>query len=265
MGEQESTFDGNAADNENANSSASAAGTTDDANGGAGNGGQGHDDKDHGFADHPAWQRREQEWNDRFAEQEERHKREMDERFAQFKEELGAGAANKNVAPTKAPSWFGGTQEQWDEFTAYQTQQLTEAEKRAEENAYKRIHGETAAEQKAIEEATSFLNAEVAAIERDKELNPTGQKLSEQEKQELLEYVLKHDLVDSRQRWNYRAGRKLMLAEKARNDASAQAQQAGQRFDRKRAAAAVGADRRSETKQENVASEDSFKGKDRPW
>lgn len=152
------------------------------------------------FHEHPRWKQRETEWETRFNEQERRHQEDM----RTLREEF-SGARKDNAAQTEIPSWFGGTQEQWDAYRADRDKEITAAEERA----VKRIEQQREQQNKAVQEATDYMRTELAAIEKDKTLNPTAAKI---DPKKLLQIVLDNDLVDSQGRWNYRAGMRIYNA-----------------------------------------------------
>lgn len=144
--------------------------------------------------EHPRWAERETEWNDKFAAQEAQHKADMESLRTEF------GTARKeNANQTKIPSWFGGDETQWNEYRADRDAEITAAEERA----IKRITDAKANEDKAVKDATAYMQSELTAIESDKELNPNGGKI---DPNKLLKIVIDNDLVDSQGRWNYKAG-----------------------------------------------------------
>lgn len=239
-------------DKDNENSSSSSEGeenkggqtdsSTDDSKGDVN---KGAEDKDAGFLDHPRWKEREEDWKKRFNEQEERHATDL----KSIREEFSA-ARKDNNKQTEIPSWFGGTQEQWDAYRADRDQEI----KQAEDRAIERIKGEKSTEEKAIKEATDYMQNEIAAIESDKELNPDGSKV---DPNKLLKFVLDNDLVDSKGRWNYKAGFRMM---KANSSTSVNAN-----GDRKKIAGATTSESKAESKPQAFKTGADFKGGKRPW
>jgi hypothetical protein len=204
---------------------------------------KGDDTKEKPLNEHPRWAEREKEWNDKFSAQEERHKADVEALRSEF-----GGARKSNAEQTKIPSWFGGTQEQWD---AYRSDRDAEI-KAAEENAIKRIESAKTEEGKSVAEATAFMQSELTAIESDKTLNPSGAKV---DPNKLLKFVLDNDLVDSQGRWNYRAGFRMMTA---------QAAPAPKTGNKKDIAAATTSESKSETKPPAFKTSADFK-KSKPW
>lgn len=237
-----------AADTEKDTSAASSAGEE------TGDGREAGDDKDRGLADHPRWKEREEAWNKRFNEQEERHQSDLKAIREEFSQRREAAPS----ADDKIPSWFGGTKEQWKEYCAYEQQKIDDAQKRAEENAVKRIKGESEAETKAIQEATEYLRSEIAAIEGDKSLNPTGAKFDKALTEKLLAFTLENDLVDSKQRWNYRAAWRMMQAQEHTRQSHA-----GNRKEVAAATTTRGAG--GESKPAPFKTSEDFKKGKRPW
>lgn len=200
-------------------------------------------DKDLPFHEHPRWKAREEEWDKRFNDQETRHQDDL----KKIREEFGT-ARKENAEQTNIPSWFGGTQEQWD---AYRTDRDTEL-KSAEDRAYERLTKEKSVETKAVEEATTYLQSEVAFIGSDKTINPTGAKV---DPNKLLKIVMDNDLVDSKGRWNYRAGWRLLQREASGTAPSG---------DRKNIAGATTSESKGESKPAPFKTSADFK-KAKPW
>lgn len=153
------------------------------------------------FHKHPRWTEREQEWNKRFNEQEARHQDDL----KQIREEFGA-KRDANAARPK-PSWFGGTDQQWEQYRKDQDAELKASEERVIQAIEKRHTDKTEQESKAVKEATDWLHTECDAIEADKTLNPSGAKV---DRKKLLDLVVAEQLVDTKGRWNYRAGWKML-------------------------------------------------------
>lgn len=210
-------------------------------------------DKDKNLADHPRWQERENDWKDRFNDQEKRHTDEI----SALREEMESLKGNNNAAkgddaPSEVPSWFGGDEQQWKEFVAW-NESLAQ---KAQENAVKQVSSQQEAEQKAIQEATDYFNSEVSTIESDKTLNPQGQKV---DKNKLLKSALDNELVDTKGRWNYRAAWRLMQANvtNAKNDTIQE---------KKEIASATTSENKAEPTTPKVATSDTFQNPtERPW
>lgn len=233
-------------DNENDNSTDSPSDETktDDADDSSEDGGEKKPDakKNVPFDQHPAWQEREKKWDSRFNDQESRHQEDM----RKMREEFGSSRKDDTKSST-IPAWFGGDQDQWE---AYQADEKAK-EARLEEAAYQRMVKGKEAETKAVEEATTFMKTELASLEADQTINPTGAKI---DPNKLLKFVLDNDLVDSKGRWNYRAGFKLMQGGETKKPAG----------DRKQIAGASTSEGKSETKPAAFKTSADFK-KNRPW
>src|SRR3990167_5829077 len=147
------------------------------------------------FADHPRWQEREKNWTERFNSQEQRHTDEL----TQLREEIDQRFTPKDDSLPEIPAWFGGDESQWKEFIEWNRLLVSDAE----ENAYNRLTSEQKAQRDKIGEATQYFNDQVKTLESDAALNPKGEKI---DRNKLLKFVLDNDLVDSKGRWNYRAG-----------------------------------------------------------
>lgn len=135
---------------------------------------------------------------------------ELEQKFtgsiATIREEFGQ-KRDDNAAAKQIPPWFGGDQAQWDEYRKWFDGQLSAAETRAINGTIEKARESTSAEKKAVDDATDYLKTELAAITADKALNPTGKAI---DPNKLLKTVMDNDLVDSKGRWNYRAGMRLL-------------------------------------------------------
>ncbi|KKW00452.1 MAG: hypothetical protein UY34_C0028G0013 [Parcubacteria group bacterium GW2011_GWA2_48_9] len=202
-------------------------------------------DKDKPFHEHPRWKQRETEWESRFNEQETRHQEDL----KGIREEFGK-ARKDNSEQVKIPSWFGGTQEQWDAYRDDRDKEL----KSAEDRAYDRLKQEGSASDKAVKEATDYMQSEITFLESDKTLNPEGKKV---DPNKLLKIVMDNDLVDSKGRWNYRAGFRMMKSSPA-------APTAPKPGERKVIAGATNSESKGESKPAPYKTSADFK-KNRPW
>lgn len=164
-------------------------------------------EEDTPFHEHPRWKQREDEWNSRFNDQEKRHQEDL----KTIREEFGQSRKD-NAQNTKIPAWFGGDQAQWDAYRADRDAEIQSAEDRA----IKRVKDEQSttakAETDAVKQATEYLHQEIATIQADKALNPTGGKV---DADKLLKVVLDNQLIDTQGRWNYRAGWKILNGQTA--------------------------------------------------
>jgi hypothetical protein len=200
-------------------------------------------DKDKPFHQHPRWKERETEWDRRYNEQETRHQDDL----KKMREEFGT-AKKDNAGEVKIPSWFGGNQEQFDAYRADRDAEI----KTAAEWMMNREKSAKLAEQKAVDDATAYMQGEVTSIEGDKKLNPDGKKI---DPNKLLKIVMENDLIDSKGRWNYRAGFKIM------EQASTTSPKNG---DKKFIAGATTSEARGESKLAGFKTSNDFK-KNRPW
>lgn len=215
------------------------------------------EEEDVPFHKHKRWTEREEEWNNRFNEQERRHQEDL----KSIREEFGQKRAD-NAAATKIPAWFGGTQEQWDAYRQDRDAELKEAEERAEKRAVDRLKKEQGSEAKAVEEATAYLRSEITAIEGDKTLNPAGTKIDAAMADKLLKTVLENELIDTKGRWNYRAGWRLLNAGQTQAKPTPKPQTA----EKKETAAVTTNSSKGGSDKEKpaIATSESFR-RDRPW
>lgn len=204
------------------------------------------------FHDHPRWKQREEEWNSRFNQQETRHQNDLKE----IREEFGQQRKD-NAASTKIPTWFGGTQEQWDAYRSDRDADIKAAEDRAVARTKSEFANSSKEQTDAVKEATDYMNTEVSALEADKTLNPTGAKI---DREKLLKTVVENELIDTKGRWNYRAGMRIMNGAPA----APAPKPKPSTNEKKDVAAATTSERGGETKAPTYATSDTFK-KDRPW
>jgi hypothetical protein len=212
-----------------------------------------NDDDKGNFADHPRWKEREDDWKSRFNEQEKRHSDELaklrDEFNGKFKEHIPAKPSEETV---EVPSWFGGDETQWQEFQKWNQSLVS----KAKTDALNELESKTKEEQKSIEEATTYFQEEVGKLETDKTINPNGDKV---DRNKLLKFVLDNDLVDSKGRWNYRAGFMMMKSSSTNSKNNAI-------DEKKKIASATTSENRSETKTAPfTTSADFSKPNNRPW
>jgi hypothetical protein len=80
----------------------------------------------------------------------------------------------------------------------------------AAERAEKRVAAKAQEQDQAVKEATDYMQSELQAIEADEDLNPKKAKV---DPNKLLKIVMDNDLIDSKGRWNYRAGWKILQTE----------------------------------------------------
>lgn len=209
-------------------------------------------DEDENFANHPRWKEREEDWKNRFNDQEKRHTDEIEKLRVDLEGKITGASKDANKTPTEVPAWFGGDEAAWQQFLEWNEQQAG----RVKSDALNEIKSTSEREQKAIDEATKYFNDTVAEIEADKTINPDGSKV---DRNKLLKFVLDNDLVDSKGRWNYKAGFQMMKASSstAKNPSL---------DEKKKVADATKSENKSETKQPQFSTSEDFKKPGaRPW
>lgn len=217
------------------------------------------DDSDDNFADHPRWQEREKDWKSRFNEQEQRHLGDITKLRTEFEQKFtDIGKVKPNIGDTsvQVPAWFGGDDNQWQEFLNWNNSLVGKAKEEARTEVLKEIETKSTTEQKSIDDATKYFNEQLTSIEADKTVNPQGEKI---DRNKLLKFVLDNELVDTKGRWNYRAGFMMMKAgvASAKNDTTKE---------RKQIASAITSENRAETKSPAfMTSADFSKPGARPW
>lgn len=154
----------------------------------------------------------------------------------------------------KIPKWFGGNQDQWNEFRGFLDQSLAARE----EAIFGKMSESKQQEEKLVQEATEFFQAELKEIQGDKTLNPKGLKVNPEQ---LLKVVMENELIDSKGRWNYRAGWRILRPELE----AAAAGNKNNNQDRKTlAGASVKTDKGGEPQSKSFKTSEDFKKK-RPW
>ena len=203
------------------------------------------DGVDERLFNHPRWIERDNDWKERFNNQEKRHVEEIE----QIREEIRGGNKETKTTSTEVPSWLGGDENQWVAFQEWNTQLITNAIT----ETLKEFQTRSTSEQRAVDDATTFFNGEVTAIESDKTLNPQGVKI---DRNKLLKTALDFDLVDSKGRWNYRAAWRFLQNGQTKPDTK----------DRKDIASATTSERGSDTKPPAFMTTSDFKNPaNRPW
>ena len=233
------------ADTENDNSASSSDDQTKEENNPSSEGDNTQNEKQTPLNENPRWKEREEEWKNRFNTMESRHQEEMQKILEKIDGKDGKSSDNLS---SKIPSWFGGDQEQWDEYRADRDAEL----KQAREDAIRGISEQTAKEKKAVDDATEYMNSEISSLESDTELNPTGEKI---DPPKLLKIVLDNDLIDSKGRWNYRAGYRIYQAQSNSHKPGG---------NRKDIAGATTSESKAETKPSQYKTHEDFK-QNRPW
>jgi len=204
---------------------------------------------------HPRWQQREQDWKERFNEQEKRHTEAIERLRKEFSPKKD-DSKEQEPSEEEPASWFGGDSQQWKEFLAW-NQSLVG---KARENAVKEITERQESDKKAQEEATQFFNDQVKEIEGDQSTNPDGYKI---DRNKLLKTVLDNKLVDTQGRWNYKAGWSILKAQENQDSNSSINDTIEEK---KKVAGATQTEKKSEPVKPNYATSDTFADpSQRPW
>lgn len=205
------------------------------------------------------WQEREEDWKNRFNDQERRHVEEV-ANLTKLVTELGAKISQGPKAPDatveEMPPWFGGDEDQWKHFSAFIGQKIDKVKADARAEVIKEIMTKGSEEQKAIDEATKYMNNEIAKIESDKQLNPNGEKI---DKNRLFKIAEEFELVDTKGRWNWKAAYQFYKNQQTKKAS-------GNIQDKKNFAGATISDKKSETKPSEFKTADDFSNpSNRPW
>lgn len=205
--------------------------------------------------ENPRWREREESWKNRFNTMESRHQEDM----AKLREEFGA-KPKEAVESTPIPKWFGGgktdeaTQAMWDEYRRDRDAEL----RSAQEAAIANVTRAKTLEDKAVAEATAYMQSEVAEIETDPSMNPSGARINVDK---LVKFAVDNECIDSKGRWNYKVAWKAMNRQGAVIVPKATADD-----ERKVLASASGTESRGEPRKSSVTSSRDFeKPGSRPW
>jgi len=207
------------------------------------------------FNQDPRWKEREENWKNRFNEQETRHTEAINELRKLV--EKGADKPKPNGGGDEAleeiPAWFNGDQEQWNQFSDWNKGLVAKAEKNIEE----RMRSQQTEEQTKIKDATDYMSSQIDEIEANKDLNPEGKKI---DRNKLLKFTLDNEIVDTKGRWNYKVAYKLMSnSQPTKKDTE-------NKQDRKNLAAATGTEHKTEDKPDTTMTSDDFQQPaNRPW
>lgn len=217
---------------------------TDDKNGGV----------DERLFNHPRWVERENDWKKRYNEQEKRHLEDIEN----LRNEIRNSSQNqqpRSDVPKRVPEWFGGDESQWQEFLDWNNGLIGKAKEEARSEALKEIETKSAAQQKAIDEATDYFKEQVNLIESDPDLNPEGKKVDQNK---LLKFVLDNELVDMQGRWNYKAGWRMMHSVSSEKPKPSE--------EKKKIASATTSDRNADVKAPSYKTSKDFQNPtNRPW
>ena len=204
-------------------------------------------EKDIPFHQHPRWKEREEEWQKRYNEQ--------DQRFQDMLSKIIQNKEQEQPKTVEIPAWFVGGEEEWKDYTKRQD----EIEARAEERAFKRIQAEKEKEQQAkmqeetlVKEATQYLEKSVEEIKNDSRLNPTGEEI---DVNKLVKYALDNYILDEQGKWDYKKAYKYMKLEEPHEKPNA---------NRKTVAGATTSGNKGEDKERNYKTSEDFK-RNRPW
>lgn len=124
--------------------------------------------------------------------------------LAKMREELSPKQKEAKES-VEVPHWFGGDEAAWSDFQAY----LGSLKKEARAEAIAELKESAANEKRLMQEATDYMNAEIAAIETDTELNPDRVQF---DKNRLAKIVEEFNLQDPKTGlWNWRGAAKFYL------------------------------------------------------
>ncbi len=203
------------------------------------------DDNDAGLAEHPRWKQREKDWKDRFNNQEERHTSDITKLREDFERRFSQSDGAK--AAEDIPTWFGGDQQQWQEYLKWNQAKVDGSRDKTLEE----VNSKSAGEQKAIADATQYFNDQVLDLEGE-----TGFVI---DRNKLLKFTLDNDLVDSQGRWNYKAAHRMMQST-VKNAKTKKLEK------KKEIAGATTSEKKSESKPSELTTSKDFENPaNRPW
>lgn len=208
--------------------------------------------------EHPRWKEREDNWKTRFNDQELRHTNEitkLNQALLELKTSLTKGPNTQSTEslPQDVPSWFGGEESQWKEFVKFNESLLSKAKADAKTELFQEITSRGEADKKAIQEATDYMNQEIAKIEVDKKLNPEGEKIDDNVKNKLYVIAEKFNLITPDQKWNWPVAFMFYKNQKGKVVDSTN--------EKKEASGSTISDKKTETRPSPVKTSEDFKGK----
>lgn len=187
---------------------------------------------------HPRWAEREADWNKRFEQQ----AKEFEAKFEALKPRQ---SEEKISVQAPIPKWFGGSQEQWDDYVSWHNKGIKEAK----EEALKEFTSTQSAKEKAVADANKWFEESISNIQKE-----AGQVI---DRNALLKVVVENELIDSKGRWNYKAGWQILRGQQGDSSEKLEA--------RRKLASDTGKDGgRIDIENKNVKTSDDFK-KERPW
>lgn len=219
------------------------------------------------FANHPRWKERENDWTERFNQQEKRHLEEITKLRTEFESKYApkvtedTNTTDDTKTNSEIPEWFGGDDNQWKQFTDFVKKDLlSQLKQEGVPEILKELDSRQQQTKEAEKKATEFLNTEVQFIETDKTLNPQGLKV---DRNKLFKTVLDNKLIDPETgNWNYRLGWKILQAESL---SSSKTTNSGLDEKKKLASASVGNNRGEERTENYMTASDFEKPGARPW
>jgi hypothetical protein len=159
------------------------------------------------FNEHPRWKQREDEWTERFNDQEKRHQETLAKALQDIDNKFNE--RSKATEVSKIPSWFGGTQEAWNEYQADQKAESERVKAEAIQATIDQMKSKTSTEEDAVKKATDYMNSEVDFLSKDEKLNPEKVKF---DTNALVKFTIENELVNTKGQWNYRAAFQMMKA-----------------------------------------------------
>ena len=200
------------------------------------------------FHEHPRWIERNEQHKKALEDMQTQHETDMQT----LRDDFGK-ATKENPEKIEMPDWFAGDEKQWKNLNNWVEGKMETAETNAKNKATSEQEAETKASDKLVKDATSYMNTEITAIESNKELNPTGEKI---DPNKLIKFVMDNNLVDKQNRWNYKLGWKFMNNGKDPKQAIK---------NKKGLVGGMGGDHKGEKDEGNIPGSDDFKGTNRPW
>lgn len=134
---------------------------------------------------------------------------EFDQRFNEFSDANRPPAATPPAGvPTEAQTWFAGDESQWKAFDHY----LQQRDERVSQAAFERFQQDQQTKERAVSDANAWIQESVQSIEKDE-----GRSLTPDERTALFQTCLDNELIDTKSRWNYKAGWRILKGQPSSN------------------------------------------------
>ena len=172
---------------------------------------------------------------------------ELEEKFQSQEEKIAelAKAKQEPERPEEAPSWFMGTEEDWQKYLAREEQKATSIRESVKAELEQEKVAKAQEKEEEISSLTSYFDNELLLLKEDFQFD----------EKELKDYVIEHNIVDSEGVFDLKRGlmKMLGLGKTATNPA------------RKEVASMTSSNKDAEPSKRDFATAEDFQGGGRPW